>query len=207
MIFRFVGLGAALLLLYVAVDLADANKDKPIAQQLPPIETFLLEPIAMENVSFWVPAEKTGPVINRSCRPKESCSFSCVLPATVQHTKSECCPIEVARLLAEYAARHHEQSLPLTIFNGWQWEYSYSLCQFESVTYDLPERGGCWESSWEAILTESTGSASFRWLQIPPSDKATDRGDENAEGSHIEVKTFNSMRIRDGYPKERQLQP
>jgi hypothetical protein len=206
MIFRFVRLWVALLLVYVAVALADDNKDKPIARQLPPIETFLLEPVTMENVSFWVPAEKTGPVINRSCRPRENCSFSCVLPATVCHTKSESCPGEVARLLAEYAARYHEQSLPLTIFNGWQWEYSYSLCQFESVTYDLPQRGGCWESSWEAILTESTGSACLQWLQISPSDKAADKRDENAEGSRIEVKTFNSMRIRNGYPKERQLQ-
>lgn len=205
MFFKFTGLSVALLFLCVAVVLAADNESISVAGRLPPLETFLLEPITIESVSFWVPADKTGPVINRSCRPKQNCSFSSVLPATVLHTKSEPCPEEVARLLAEYTARYHEQSLPLTIFNGWQWEYSYSLYQFESVTYDLPQRGGCWEDSWEAILTESMGSARFRWLQIPPSDKAAGKRDGDAQGSRIEVKTFHSMRTRDGYPKERQL--
>jgi hypothetical protein len=129
-----------------------------------------------------------------------------VLPATVHHTKTEFCPAELARLLAEHTAYYHEQSLPLTIFNGWQWEYSYSLCQFESVTYDLPQRGGCWENSWEAILTQSTGSTSFQWIEVSPLNKFAGKPDSGERRSHIEVKTFNSMRTRDGYPKNRQLQ-
>jgi hypothetical protein len=185
--------------------LADDDQARSDPHQLPPIETFLLEPVELENISIWVPAGRTGPFINRSCRPKKNCSYSCVLPATVHHTKTELCPEEVARLLAEHTAYYHKQSLPLTIFNGWRWEYFYSLCQFESVTYDLPQRGGCWENSWEAVLTQSTGSANFQWLQVFPSDRFVDRSDSNKQKSLIEVKTFNSMRTRDGYPKKRQL--
>ncbi len=203
--YRFAKLCLVVSLLHIMIALADDNQAASVSPQLPPIETFLLEPIELENISVWVPADKTGPVINRSCQPKNNCSFSCVLPATVHHTKTEFCPKELARLLAEYTAYYHEQSLPLTIFNGWQWEYSYSLCQFESVTYDLPQRGGCWESSWEAILTQSTGSADFEWLQVFPLDKFVGESDGNKQKSRIEVKTFNSMRIRDGYPKKRQL--
>lgn len=203
--YRFAKLCLVVSLLHIMIALADDNQAASVSPQLPPIETFLLEPIELENISVWVPADKTGPVINRSCQPKNNCSFSCVLPATVHHTKTEFCPKELARLLAEYTAYYHEQSLPLTIFNGWQWEYSYSLCQFESVTYDLPQRGGCWESSWEAILTQSTGSANFEWLQVFPLGKFVGESDGNKQKSRIEVKTFNSTRTRDGYPKKRQL--
>jgi len=205
MIYKFAILCLVVSLIYSIVILADDNQARLDSHQLLPIETFLLEPIELENISIWVPAGKTGPLINRSCRPKTNCSYSCVLPATVHHTKTELCPKDVARLLAEYTACYHERSLPLTIFNGWQWEYSYSLCQFESVTYDLPQRGGCWENSWEAILTQSTGSADFEWLQVFPLGKFVGESDGNKQKSRIEVKTFNSMRTRDGYPKKRQL--
>ena len=204
--YNFAKLCLTVLLLCTVVVLPDDNRAESISQSLPPLETFLLEPIEVENVSAWVPAGNSGPLINRSCQPKRNCSFSCVLPATVRHTKTEFSPKEVARLLAERTAHYHEQSLPLTIFNGWQWEYSYSLCQFESVTYNLPQRGGCWEDCWEAILTQSTGSANIQWTQILPSDKSAGTQAGKKQGSQIEVKTFNSMRTRDGYPKERQLQ-
>jgi hypothetical protein len=172
---------------------------------LPPIETFFLQPIDVESVSIWVPAEKAGPVINRGCVPKRNCSYSCVLPASVNHTKTDLCPEQVARLLAEYTALCHERSLPLTIFNGWQWEYSYSLGQFELVTYDLPARGGCWENSWEVLLAQSMGAAGFEWLQVSPSCKLADKSDITKAKSLIEVRTFSSVRTRNGYPKERQL--
>lgn len=204
--YNFVKLCLTASLLCTMVILPDNNQTESVSQLLPPMETFLLEPIEVENVSAWVPAGNSGLVINRSCQPKRNCSFSCVLPATVYHTKTEFSPKEVARLLAERTAHYHEQSLPLTIFNGWQWEYSYSLCQFESVTYDLPQRGGCWEGCWEAILTQSTGSANFQWTQILPSGELVGTQAGKRKGSQIKVKTFNSMRTRDGYPKERQLQ-
>ena len=206
MMCNFAKLYLTVSLLYTLVVIPDDNRAESVSQLLPPMETFLIEPIGIENVSAWIPAGNSGPLINRSCQPKRNCTFSCVLPATVRHTKAENSPKEIARLLAERTAYYHEQNLPLTIFNGWQWEYSYSLCQFESVIYDLPQRGGCWESCWEAILTQSTGSANFQWAQILASGKLLGTQASKRKGSQIEVITFNSMRTRDGYPKERQVQ-
>jgi hypothetical protein len=169
------------------------------------IETILLEPVEMENMQLWVPADTTGAMINRACTTKTNCPYSFSLPASVVHTKTEDCPDGIARLLAEYTAGYQSGALPLTIFNGWQWEYSYSLCQFQSVSYDLPSRGGCWENTWEAILTQSTGSISFQWLQIPFADTSGNEPTNITQRSDIEVKTFSSVRTRDGYPKKRQL--
>lgn len=183
---------------FITAALAQNNK-------LPAIETFIIEPIEVEHISIWVPAAKVGPVINNSCRTKEDCSFSCQLPATVSHTKTETCPEDLARLMAVHTARYHEQSLPLTIFNGWQWEYTFGMSQFDSVTYDLPLRGGCWENSWEAILDQSTGSITGRLLQIPQTNESTESTNDTGQSSQIEIRTFNSMRTRNGYPKERQL--
>jgi len=171
---------------------------------LPPIETFVVEPTAIENVNIWVPAARSGPFINRSCRIKENLAFSSVLPALVKHQKTEPCPAQTARILAELASFYHAQSLPLTVFNGWQWEYIYSMCQYESVSYDLPRRGGCWEDGWEAILNLSCGTIRLRLLDIESPEKFSVRQTLPAE-STIKVKTFSSMRTRDGYPKHRQL--
>ena len=194
-----------ILIMGLKIILADNNQPTSNLPELPAIETVLLEPIELENTDIWVPAAKIGPLINRSCRAKENCSYSFLLPASVHHTKTRDCPEEVARLLAEYAAVYHEKTLPLTIFNGWQWEYYYSLCQFESAAYDLPRRGGCWENSWEAILTLSAGSADFQRVHVAPSGNFPGKPDNSKQKSNIEVKTFSSMRMRDGYPKERQL--
>ncbi len=172
---------------------------------LPPLETFVMQPISLDSISAWVPADKSGPVINRSCRPRRNNVYSCLLPAGVRHTKTESCPDAVARLLAEHAACHYEQTLPLTIFNGWQWEYSYSLGQFESASYDLDARGGSWENSLEAVLTHTLGSIVGEWIRLPlegcpPGDVCL----EPLEG-RIEIHAFSSMRTRDGYPKKRKL--
>ena len=102
--------------------------------ELPAIETYVVEPTVIENISIWVPAARSGPFINRSCRIKENLAFSSVLPASVKHQKTQFCPDQLARILAELTSFYHSQSLPLTIFNGWQWEYSYSMCQYESVS-------------------------------------------------------------------------
>jgi hypothetical protein len=171
---------------------------------LPAIETFIVEPTVIENVNIWVPAARSGPFINRSCRIKENLAFSSVLPASVKHQKTEQCPNQTARMLAELASFYHTHSLPLTIFNGWQWEYTYSMCQYESVSYDLANRGGSWENGWEAILNLSCGEIQLQQLGIESLEKFSVRKSLPAE-SIIEVKTFSSMRTRDGYPKERQL--
>jgi hypothetical protein len=192
-------------IIFVTTVLADDELVESDSKQLPPLETFIIEPIELEHISVWIPAAKAGPFINRSCLAKTDCLYSCVLPAAVNHTKTEFCPDGVAKLLAEYTARYHEQTLPLTVFNGWRWEYSYSLSQFETVTYDLPERGGCWEGSWEAMLTQSVGSVEAQWLQVSPSDETTYNSEIDKQKSQIEVRTFNSLRTRNGYPKERKL--
>ncbi len=74
------------------------GKPTNLAEKLPPMETFIVEPVEIENVSVWVPGAKVGPIINRSCKTHEE-SSSCILPATVNHTKTEFCPDDVARLL------------------------------------------------------------------------------------------------------------
>ncbi len=171
---------------------------------LPAIETFVTEPTVIENVSIWVPAARSGPFINRSCRIKENMAFSSILPASVEHQKTDNCPDPIARILAELTSFYHSQSLPLTIFNGWLWEYTYSMCQYESVSYSLAQRGGCWENGWEAILNLSCGTSRIQVLELESLEEFTVKKTLPAE-STIEVKTFSSMRTRDGYPKERQL--
>jgi hypothetical protein len=94
--------------------------------------------------------------------------------------------------------------MPLTIFNGWQWEYSFSLSQYDTATYNLPSRGGSWENAWEAILTHSTGSLEGRWIRASDVD-SIDAVPAAEQISSIDVKTFSLLRVRDGYPKERQL--
>ena len=173
---------------------------------LPPLETFVLQPVSIDCIGVWVPADREGPIINRSCAARRNGVYSSNLSASVHHTKTEDCPDALARLLAEYAAPLHEQHLPLTIFNGWQWEYSYSLSQFESTLYDLDARGGSWENALEAVLTRTLGSVAGEWIPVPhegglPGDVRTDHAQ-----SRIEVITFDSLRTRDGYPKIRQLQ-
>ena len=172
--------------------------------ELPAIETVVMEPVVIENISIWVPAAKSGPFINRSCRAKENLAFSSVLPASVKHQKTDHCPDQAARILAELTSFYHSQSLPLTIFNGWQWEYTYSLCQFESVSYDLGRRGGCWENCWEATLNLSRGTSRLQWLEVKSFEKFS-RSKSPPSDSIIEVKTFSLMRTRNGYPKDRQL--
>jgi len=194
-------LSIVLFLILGAACLADDGQGR---LDLPAIETFVTEPVATENLSIWVPAARSGLFINRSCRIKENMAFSSVLPASVEHQKTDNCLAPIARILAELTSFYHAQSLPLTIFNGWQWEYTYSMCQYESVSYDLPQRGGCWENGWEAILTLSCGAIRMQQLDIESSEKFRIHETAPSE-STIEIKTFSSMRTRDGYPKNRQL--
>ena len=170
----------------------------------PAMETTIIEPVIIENISVYVPAAKSGPFVNRACRAKNNLTFSLNIPAYVKHEKTRLCPPQTARILAELTAFYHSESLPLTIFNGWQWEYTYSVCQYESVSYDLAPRGGCWENGWEAILNLSCGASRMQVLELESLENFNTHKAAPSE-SIIEVKTFSSMRTRDGYPKERQL--
>jgi hypothetical protein len=156
-------------------------------------------------MSIWVAADKVGPLINRSCMGQSNRLYSCLLPADVHHTRTTACPDGLARLLAEGAARCHEESVPLTIFDGWQWECSESPCQYESALYDLEPRGDSWEHSLEAVLTRTLGHSTGAWLQLPAASDAPAQVQTDASHSRIEASTFNFMRARDGYPKKRQL--
>jgi len=198
-------LKSLLILVFLITPFAQCLAEDSRAEvNLPAIETFVVEPTAIENVNIWVPAARSGPFINRSCRIKANLAFSSVLPASVKHHKTDDCPDPIARMLAELASFYHTQSLPLTIFNGWQWEYTYSMCQYESVSYDLADHGGCWENGWEAILNLSCGTIQLQQLDIESPEKFSVRQTLPAQ-SVIEIKTFSSMRTRDGYPKERKL--
>lgn len=168
-----------------------------------PIETVILKPVQLETIDIWVPAVKTGPFINRSCRAQQNLTNSSELPAMIDHQKEKNCPPQPARILAELASCSREKVLPLTIFNGWQWEYSFSLCQFEKANYMLPERGGSWENCHEAILSVTNGEMVLGWLTASPS--RLDLLEETNTKSIIHVQTFSTMRTRDGYPKERKL--
>ena len=138
--------------LFLILGAACAGDDGGASFDLPAMETFVTEPTIIENVSIWVPAARSGPFINRACVIKENLGFSLVLPASINHQKTGSCPDQTARILAELSSFYHYQSLPLTIFNGWQWEYTYSMCQYESVSYELPRRGGSWENGWDLAV-------------------------------------------------------
>ena len=194
-------LSIVLFLILGATCLADGGQ---AGLDLPAIETFVIEPTVVENVSVWVPAVKSGPFINRACRIKENLAISSVLPASIKHQKTNHCPNQIARILAELTSFFHFQSLPLTIFNGWQWEYTCRMSQYETVSYNLAQRGGCWENCWEAILNLSCGAIQMQWLDVESPEKFSIHKVAPSK-SIIKVKTFSSMRTRDGYPKERQL--
>jgi hypothetical protein len=201
-IITFCGLTATALCLSAAERKDEAPSQAPDG---PPLETFVLQPVSIESIGVWVPADKSGPIINRSCGTRRNDISSSVLSAAVHHTKAEDCPDWLARLLAEFAAPPHEQSLPLTIFNGWQWEHFCNLCQFESNLYDLNARGGSWENAREAVLTRTLGSIAGEWISIPREGRPCGDARADRAQSRIEVTTFDSMRTRDGYPKIRQL--
>ncbi len=194
-----------LLVMLIAFPHITAEETEPKVLELLPIETILVEPIGLTNINIWVPAAKAGPFINKGCTEKSGCLYSLALPGSVNHTKSESCPKGIAKELAKYTADYYRGQLPFTIFNGWQWEYSYSLCEFESVTYNLLNWGGSWESSWEAILKIGDGTNNLQWVNVLPSAEFAEKNNGDKRKSNIRIRVFSSVRIRDGYPKKRRL--
>jgi hypothetical protein len=166
-------------------------------------ETFVVEPIEVVNISMWVPADKIGPEINRTCNKKRYQQYQCQLATVINHNKTKTCPVRLARLLAEYIGREYKETIPLTFTLGWKWDFSFSLSQYEGCEYYLPRWGGSWENAVEAILSLTIGSVEGKWLKIN-SISASSASTSKIE-SDIEIKTFSSMRTRNGYPKERQL--
>ena len=177
----------------------------PPMENLPPMETFIIEPVKLNSASLWVAADKVGPEINRACRTRYGNEYSCILPVSINHDKQPRCPESLARLLAEFTWPYHKEYLPLTIFNGWQWEYSFNLSQYETATYNLPARGGSWENCLEVILNTTSGDLYENWLQIEDSGKIVNDPNSSKSVSHLEINTFSSLRTRHGYPKKRIL--
>jgi hypothetical protein len=159
------------------------------------IEVLLVRPIEAENLRIWIPAGKYGPEINRSCRVRKNCMYSMSIGSEVNHTKSNNCMNGYARILAEQVSIYH--NLPVTIFDGWQWEYAFDLSDYSSATFDLGARGGSWECMWEAIFSLTSGRFVYDWIGANSVFRS--------EGSEINILTYSSMRTRDGYPKERKL--
>lgn len=195
------GLVVILSLLGLRPSLAGADPPgTPAKWQFPPIRTIVVGPAQVDTVSLPVPADRSVPETNFSCRAKRGGIYNCALPAKVDHTKTEACPDSVARLLAEQTAIPYEQTVPLTIFGPWQWDYSFDMCQVETALYTIPSHGS-WEICYEASLTQSVGHVDCQWLYFSP-DLAAPMGKVE---SFINVNTFSSLRKRDGYPIVREL--
>lgn len=196
---------SSLILLVLPCSIIGSAIELNRSTELPPIETFCMEPFRLEYPAYWVPAAKPPPSINMSCRAKKGCRFATSLPAEITHTKTKNCPPEIARLLAEKAADRHKNSLPLTFSQQWKWEYQFNLAQFQMIEYNLSARGGSWENCWEAIINQTEGSGTFTWLPLTCSNNQITENNSRQK-TNIDVKTFSSMRIRDGYPKKRKMQ-
>lgn len=179
-----------------------AVKPNSTKTTLPDIQTFVVMPPDIENVCVWVTADKVGPLINRSCRLKDNCSYSVSLPADVHHDKDKECPEIVARLLAQTVSDLHVNVLPLTIFNGWQWEYSYSMADYDAKVYDLSARGGSWENCNEAVYIKTFGKVVAGWISR---SSRSEGFFTNLSNSNITVETFKDLRTRNGYPCQKQL--
>ena len=159
-------------------------------------EVFVIEPVEMQRLDVWVVADRPSPQINRSCRPRVGLEYSLSLGADIEHSKIDGCVDGVARVLAEYSWVGFKEDMPLTIFNGWQWEYAYGIAQFAKVDYQLDKRGGCWEGCFDAVLNRGYGKVRAGWIT---------RGSlqiDEAAMSEILITNFSSMRTRNGYPKQ-----
>jgi len=158
----------------------------------------------LTSLSIWVPAKRAGPFINRACKNKFDCIYTFGLPSGVTHRKGDGCPEGIGRILASYSVSYCHQDIPLVLTDNWKWDYSYSESGYKSAIYDLNRRGGGWEGSWEAILNLGVGDFGYEWFSVLPSGRLKSEGKERAE-SCIEIKTFSSVRLRDGYPKKRKF--
>ena len=174
-------------------------------KKLPPIKTLIAEPIAFENVNLWVIADKQGPITNRSCQMQNDCLSSVELKSYIEHTKKDTCPPQVALELAKYCQLYHQNDIPLTITDNWQWKCDDALSQFDSVGYNLPARGGSWQTCTEAVKTITSASSQLEWIDILDNADFIRKDNAKSQRSDIEIRTFSEMRTRDGYPQERKL--
>ena len=182
-----------------------SHNARAAVKKLPPIKTLIAEPIAFENVNLWVIVDKQGPITNRSCQMQNNCLSSVELKSYIEHTKKDKCPSSEALELAIYCQLYHQNDIPLTITDNWQWECDNVLSQFDSVAYDLPAGGGSWQTCTEAVKTITSASSQIEWIDILDNEDFTRNDNAESQRSDIEIRTFSEMRTRDGYPQERKL--
>ena len=183
------------------VVLAANNSEAPPS----PLKTCIISPIEIETAEILVPIAKAGPFINEGCNPQLNCTFTFSAPPKLNHRKDPNCPPGLAGILAEYTSAASHCDLPLTIFNGWQWECLYALGPRRTAAYDLIGEGGWWECAWEAKMRIICSSAALKTIQISEDWQIVAPQDKPAQTSNIELITFSDIRTRDGYPKERKL--
>jgi len=193
-----------LLMLFFGFSFSYVSEGGEGPSDFPGMETILTEPADLTSLSIWVPAKRAGPFINRACKNKFDCIYTFGLPSGVTHRKGDGCPEGIGRILASYSFSYCHQDIPLVLTDNWKWDYSYSESGYKSAIYDLNRRGGGWEGSWEAILNLGVGDFGYEWFSVLPSGRLKSEGKERAE-SCIEIKTFSSVRLRDGYPKKRKF--
>lgn len=174
-------------------------------KKLPPIEVMISEPMAFENVSLWTIADMQGPITNMSCQVQNDCLSSIELKSYIEHTKNDACPTSVAFELAKYCQLYHQNDIPLTITDNWQWKCDNALSQFDSAGYDLPARGGSWQTCAEAVKTITSAKSQIEWINILDNKDFSDKDSTEPQNSNIEIRTFSEMRTRDGYPQETKL--
>ncbi len=191
-----------IILCMLLVVLAANNADTP---PIPAIETIIIDPIEMETAEIWAPIAKAGPFINEGCDPQLNCTFTFAAPPKLRHTRDPNCPPGLARVLAEYTAAASHSDLPLTIFNGWQWECLYALGPHQAAAYDLIGEGGWWECAWEGKMRIVCSSSALKTIRISEDGAISPPEEESAPTSSIELITFSDIRTRDGYPKEKKL--
>jgi len=192
-------------LLILILLISVSHNARAAVKKLPPIETLIAEPIAFENVNLWAIADKQGPVTNRGCQIRKNCLSSVELKSYIEHTKKDKCPSSVALELAIYCQLYHQNDIPLTIIDNWQWKCDDALSQFDSVGYDLSAWGGSWQTCLEAVKTITSTSSQLEWIDILDNEDFIRQDNAESQRSDIEIRTFSEMRTRDGYPQERKL--
>ena len=172
-----------------------------------PLETYVLSPMTFSQTAFWIPVERAGPFIHHgSCSMAgKGRSHQCVFPqTTVLHSKSESCPNDLARLLAESVHAVADPKIPLMWLNGWQWTFMLPLLDELEVTYDLLPNGGSWENSWEQVMNTVHADVHGAWL-TPQSSGHDETRSELQGQSHLSVFSYSDLQVRHGYPRQKKF--
>jgi len=169
------------------------------------LETFVVMPVTVNPISIWVPADAMGPFSIHCAFRRSSGTSQCQLPASVEHVNTQAGPDGVARGLGDTVCLAQKQDLPLTLVNGWKWDFASPVSQYETFSYDLIGRD-CWENSVEAIMTVVHGQTQGEWFAVELASRKTFADPLPEMKSEITIKNFEKIRSRAGYPKQRSVE-